>query len=111
MTDILQTFRTLTDMGIARNAIADVEFAVDVLEQLDFQPACEGESHPEGKYGHVPDAPAEWLATAPCGTETMICDGSAKDALSNWDLLMCRCGDAHKAVEHRFIRLDQRSTP
>jgi hypothetical protein len=104
MIDILQTVRTLTDMGIARQAIADVEFAVEVLEQLEFEPGCEGERHSTGTEGHAIEEHATWLRQAPCGDELMICDAWVKNALT-YPFMCCTPTHDHPTHEFRFIPL------
>ena len=109
MTDILQTVRTLTDMGIARNAIADVEFAVHVLEQLDFEPGCEVRDHD----GIVCEQHAEYLLICACPRTTLYCAEDrtiALEAIADGVRMYCRKCDSDKRAE-QFIPLTPPVTP
>ena len=112
----LDTVRTLTDMGVARDAIADVKYAVDVLEQLKFEPACESEVHNEGIFGHSGDA--EFFMDGPCEHTTGLrCSGyvdlllelHAQDPVKRFSCAYC--GNITTIRELRFIPITPRSTP
>lgn len=107
----LDTVRTLTDMRVARDTIADVQYAVDVLEGLDFEPGCESPNHEANAYGHKAEQDAKWIVQSPCGQSRLACDSWVQATLE-FEAASCFGADHHHNVhEYRFIPLTPRSTP
>ena len=106
MTDILQTVRTLTDMGVARDAIADVQYSVDVLESAFFQIPCDFEECGKNSAWYI-ECPA-------CLELDPICADHVTELLTNPadPNIDCHgCGQSTPIKSNRFIPLTPRSTP
>lgn len=81
---------------------------VVVEEILSEQPACEGPTHPEAKYGHRPEEAAAYLVTAPCGLGMFMCASWVHTCHYYTDLYCgtAGCGNYHPWEEVIITPLD-----
>lgn len=78
-----------------------------VLMSLDFQPACESDAHEQGTYACVPEQPASYVVTCPCGHTDLQCAGSAEHMLVVFTIWCDRgCGKTYPAEKFRIMPLE-----
>lgn len=56
----------------------DTDLDLSILDELEFEPACEGAHHAQGTHGHNPEQPASWLLILGCGHDWQCCDAWLK---------------------------------
>ena len=91
----------------------DVLTDIQVEEEIHKLPPCEGESHPQGLYGHDPSQPAAYLVGPPCGLTLLMCAGWVEQPVSEdyyGQTLECLCGDWHDWEDISFIPLTEVSS-
>lgn len=79
--------------------LTSIEIDLSSLELLDFEhtPACEGETHNEGGYGHVATAPAAWIMSTPCcGPKLLVCEPRRLAIRASKELI---CGTHKKTMD------------
>lgn len=90
----------------------DMDLEITVMEELDKTPACEGEKHAEGTFGHIAQAPAAFLVYMHCPCKKgpiALCAPRVRYVWANdkFDYLLCAvCKTKEPLSEVTLVPLD-----
>jgi hypothetical protein len=80
----------------------------EILDELDFEPPCEGEAHALARYGHNPEESAAYLIRCRQGGDSVLQCASRVAFMRACSVMKCsRCGTVHRIDMFEFIPLGE----